>query len=128
MSGPPIEPPRSVVKWLRANVGLGMAAISLVSAICGGMVSATWHVANAGYQLDDVEKTIAGQRRELDVLHADMVDVDRRLNEGTAHVADLRRERDGEVAALRSRVDVLEAQLRFFADRQSTPPIGAMHR
>lgn len=121
-------PRRTVVGWLRINLSFMAIVISLVSMIVGGLVNATLRVSDAGHQLTDVSGTQDRFARDLTGLHANIVDIDRRLNDGTEHVNELRRARDGELAAMAQRIAVLEAQLRFLADRTPPPQIGVARR
>lgn len=130
----PTEPPQtlatkaSVWGWLRLNLGLTVMIFSITSGIAGALISGTMRVAAADYQLTDLIRVNNEQQRMMDQFHADMVDVDRRLNAAGTYTNDLRRSRDAEMAALQQRVAVLEAQLRFLADRTPTPTIGANRR
>jgi len=113
-----------VMGWLRINLGITVAVFSIVSGIAGALISGTLRVAATDYQLTDLGRVNGEQQKQLDQYHLDMVDVDRRLNAANAHTDDLRRIRDAEMAALQQRVAVLEAQLRFLADRTPTPAVG----
>jgi hypothetical protein len=58
--------------------------------------------------------------RQIISLHENMVDVDRRLNEATGREAEMRRVFEGSIAEQKEHISVLEAQMKFVADR--VPP------
>jgi hypothetical protein len=115
----------NIMGWLRLNLGITMLIFSIVSGIAGAIISGTLRIAAADYQLADLVRVNTEQQKQIEQFHADMVDVDRRLNTANTYTNDIRRLHDGEIAALQQRVAVLEAQLRFLADRTPTPTIGA---
>jgi uncharacterized protein YecT (DUF1311 family) len=113
-----------VMGWLRLNLGITVMIFSIASGIAGALISGTRRVAAADYQFADLVRVNTEQQKQIEQFHTDMVDVDRRLNTASSYTNDLRRSRDAEMAALQQRVAVLEAQLRFLADRTPTPTIG----
>jgi hypothetical protein len=114
----------SVMGWLRLNLGITVMMFSIVSGVAGALISGTLRVAATDYQLADMVRVNNEQQKQIDQFHTDMIDVDRRINTANTYTNDLRRSRDTEVAALQQRVAVLEAQLRFLADRTPNPPVG----
>jgi hypothetical protein len=63
--------------------------------------------------------------RQIISLHDNMVDVDRRLNETTAKEAEMRRTFEGAIAEQKEHISVLEAQMKFVADRVPPAPLPA---
>lgn len=110
-----------VLPWLRANLALVVFFSSLLSGAMGMLVTTGSVVNDLKHVLLERGATLADHTTQLRVLHVDMIDVDRRLNEQRTEAAELRRQRDGEIATLDRRIAVLEAQLRFLADRTPTP-------
>ena len=119
---PPSE--RGIFAWLRLNLALTVTIFSIVSGIGGALISGTLHVAAADYQLADVIRVNTDQQKQIDQVHTDMIDVDRRLNSGVSYTSDMRRQTDAQIAALQERIAVLEAQIRFLADRAQEAPTG----
>jgi hypothetical protein len=120
------EPPRStLVGWLKLNLALTMFVISMVSGIGGALVSATWHIVDAGHDIVDVTRANARTADDVTKLRVEADDITKRLSDDATHLYELRRQRDMELAALAGRVAVLEAQMAFFADRQlPVKPLG----
>lgn len=119
-------PPRAtLVGWLKLNLALTMAIVSICSACAGALVTATWRVAMTERTLDDLVAAVKRDDDQIASLHHDMVDVDRRFNESGEHFNDVRRQMDGDHGALQARVGVLEAQLRFFVERIPPAKIGS---
>lgn len=116
---------QTIFGWLRLNLGVTLAVLSIVSGAVGALITGTMRVDANTYQMSDLVRVNNEQQQRLDQFHQDMVDVDRRLNDSASKVNDLRRARDAEMASLAQRVAVLEAQLRFLADRTPVPQIGA---
>jgi hypothetical protein len=113
-----------MMEWLRLNLGITVMIFSIASGIAGALISGTMRVAATDYQLSDAIRVNNEQEKAIGQFHSDMIDVDKRLNSGVAYTNELRRTRDAEMAALQQRVAVLEAQLRFLADRTPNPPVG----
>lgn len=118
----------SIMGWLRLNLGITVMIFSITSGIAGALISGTMRVVATDYQLSDAIRVNNEQEKAINQFHSDMIDVDKRLNSGVAYISELRRTRDAEMAALQQRVAVLEAQLRFLADRTPTPTVGATRR
>jgi hypothetical protein len=114
----------SVMGWLRIYLGITVMIFSIASGVAGALISGTLRVAAADYKLGDLVRVNTEQQKQIEQFHTDLVDVDRRLNAASAHANESRRSRDAEVAALQQRVAVLEAQLRFLADRTPAPIVG----
>jgi len=115
---PASQPPRAtLISWLKLNLALTMFAISMVSALCGGLVTATWNVATARFHIDTMTEENKRLADRVKVLETSMVDVDHRFNENTAHIADLRQVRDAELSGIYQRIGVLETQVKFFGGK-----------
>jgi hypothetical protein len=114
----------SIMGWLRLNLGITVMIFSITSGIAGALISGTMRVAATDYQLSDAIRVNNEQEKAIEQFHSDMIDVDKRLNSSATYTNELRRTRDAEMAALQQRVAVLEAQLRFLADRTPNPPVG----
>jgi len=117
----PLHPQSALVRWLKLNLGLTMFGMSLISASAGFLVSATVRVTQVQISVDDSAAKVV-------VLQANIVDIDHRLNDLTAHLADVHRQTEHEVAEddrranqvladLDKRAAVTEARLAFIADR-----------
>jgi hypothetical protein len=122
------HPQYALVRWLKLNLGLTMFGMSLISASAGFLVSATVRVTRVQISVDDSAVKVVA-------LQANIVDIDHRLNDLTAHLADARRLTDQEVADvdrrasqvladLDKRAAVTEARLAFIADRTARVPLA----
>lgn len=114
----------SILGWLRINLSVTLALISIASGIAGALISGTLRVAATDYRLSDVTRITNEHQKQIDQFHSDMIDVDRRLNSGVTYTNDVRRTEDSHISGLQERIAVLEAQLRFLADRTPVPSIG----
>jgi hypothetical protein len=119
---PPMQP---LLSWLRTNLPLAVFLCSLLSAALGAMMTTASFVVDMQHVTVERGLMLGTHTRQIDDLHRAMIDVDHRLNDQKSYVEELRRTRDGQDAVLNERIAVLEAQLRFFADRTSIPqPLG----
>lgn len=114
--------------WLRTNLAVVMLCSNLVSGAIGALITVTTFVSDTKHLIADRGKILTDHDHQLEALHKDMVDVDKRLNDAHAYSQELRRVRDIQVATLEQRIAVLEAQLRFLADRTPSPPILGSRR
>lgn len=114
-----------LLSWLRTNLPLAVFFTSLLSAALGAMVTTASFVVDMQHVIVERGLMLGTHTRQIDDLQRNMVDVDKRFNDQKAYVEELRRARDGHDGVLEQRIAVLEAQLRFFADRTSVlPPMG----
>jgi hypothetical protein len=95
--------PRStLVGWLKLNLGLTMALISIVSACGGALVTGTWRVASWDNRIAKIEEAARLHTERLD-----KVDV-------ALHAADDRRvELAVDLGRIDSRLGILEQQTKF---------------
>lgn len=107
----------SMLTWLRLNIAVTVAGISITTAAGGLLFRAGSYMASQESTMASV--TVANHQIDLrmDGLHDAIVDVDRRLNTITANDFEARREVDHDSASIAERVGVLEAQMKFVADR-----------
>lgn len=117
-----------IIPWLRTNLALVVFFSSLLSGAIGMLVTTGGVVNNLKHLMTERGATLLEHTEDLRQLHKDMVDVDRRLNDEKAFVSELRRGRDIQLGLLEQRVAVLEAQIRFLADRTPTPQPLGRHR
>lgn len=125
------DPPRAhLFGWFRSNMALIVFVSGLLSGAIGTLITGTLAFSDAKHQVTDQGGRISKLETEMDtVQHTNMVDVDRRFNVEAEQHGEQRRVRDAEIATLNSRMAVLEAQLRFFADRTSLPqPLNGARR
>lgn len=94
-----------VVTWLRLNLALTMALVSLISVSLGFLIATTVRVTK-------VQLTIEDSALKVVILQGNIVDVDHRLNAITAEIADLN-----------TRAEVLKATLAFMYDRMARDPM-----
>jgi uncharacterized coiled-coil protein SlyX len=113
-----------VLPWLRTNLALLVVCSSMVSGAAGALVTMSSYIQDMKHLVVDRGLQLAEHAHQLDLLHQNMIDVDRRLNEQKAYTEELRRQRDVQVAGLEQRIAILEAQIRFLADRTPTPQLG----
>ena len=99
------HPSSKVVTWLRLNLALTMALVSLISVSLGFLIATTVRVTK-------VQLTIEDSALKVVVLQGNIVDVDHRLNAITAEIADLN-----------TRAEVLKATLAFIYDRTARDPM-----
>ena len=94
-----------VVTWLRLNLALTMALVSLISVSLGFLIATTVRVTK-------VQLTVEDSALKVVILQGNIVDVDHRLNAITA-----------EIAELNTRAEVLKATLAFMYDRMARDPM-----
>lgn len=116
---------RSPLPWLRTNLPVAVFLTGIASGILGALLASASFVNGMQHVIIERGLMLGLHTRQLDELHKNMVDVDRRFNADRAYLEELRRTRDGKDAALEQRIAVLEAQLRFFADRTSPQSLGS---
>lgn len=80
--------PDTATRWLKANLAISTAALALVSAVAGGLISVTLFYA-------DITHSEHAHTAEIASIHLDMLSVDGRLN------------------ALDKRLSLQEAQLKW---------------
>ena len=117
-----------LIPWLRTNLSLVVFFSSLLSGTVGMLVTTGSVVNNLQHLMTERGATLKQHTEDLEKFHQNMVDVDHRLNDEKAFVAELRRNRDVQIGLLEERIAVLEAQIRFLADRSPTPQPLDRHR
>ena len=116
-----------VLKWLKVNLALTVFALSILSGIGGFLINGTLDYADMWHELHLDTNAINN-------LHADMKDVDQRLNNQAANAEQRYRDRvrytdqraADQAAALDkldTRIQLLEAQIKWEAARA---PMGAV--
>lgn len=118
-SGSERDPPAA--RWLGKYLALVVFLTGLISILIGLLVGATLALSNANHSIADHDNLLKGVKEEQTKFRTDMVNVDRRLNEGATNLGNSERQQDHTVAELQSRIAVLEAQLKLFAER-TVPP------
>lgn len=114
-----------VIPWLRTNLALLVFFTSLASGAMGMLVTTASFVTEMQHVVIERGLMLGTHTRQIDKLQQNMVDVDKRFNDQKAYIQELRRTRDVADAVLEQRIAVLEAQVRFLADRTPTPqPLG----
>lgn len=114
-----------VLPWLRTNLALLVVCSSMASGAIGALVTMSSYIQDMKHLVVDRGLQLADHAHQLDSLHGSMVDVDRRLNEQRSYTEELRRQRDVQIGGLEQRIAILEAQIRFLADRTPAPQLGA---
>ena len=124
LSAPLGEPPRpeptraTLLAWLRLNLSVVLFIAGVLTGAATTLITGTRALSDAQHQLNSA--TVADAK-----FHDDMIDVDHRLNLARDAATELRRLQDAEVSALRERVGVLDAQVKFFGDHSPVPqPLG----
>jgi hypothetical protein len=118
-SGAEREPPAA--RWIGRYLALIIFGTGLVSSLIGLLIAATLALSNANHTMSEHEKLLDGVKEEQTKFRTDMVNADRRLNEGATNLGNSERQQDHTVAELQVRIAVLEAQLKLFADRTIAP-------
>jgi hypothetical protein len=124
-----------VLRWLQVNVALMVFVVSICTGITTMVISGATHVSDVAHELSSLTAAQADDKVALTQEHADMVDVDKRINAlnagltqaanaASVALAQSARECDQHTADLAGRVAVLEAQIKFLADRLPPPQIG----
>ena len=114
----------TVASWLRENA-LAIV-LFLLTAAGGAFVGAITigrtfeHIQGAQDQQD---KNITAIEREITLLHHDMADVDRRLNESNAAIAAARNSERDDYYELKDKLNVLDALSKYAADRALASPL-----
>jgi hypothetical protein len=117
------EPTRNLpilIAWLRANV---IATIMLTLTLAGGIYGAGRYLANAENTITQNETDIARASAQVATLQANIVSLDGRINALAARVVDLHTLSDQADAALRARLDVIDALSKYAAERSMQPVI-----
>jgi hypothetical protein len=94
-----------------------LALVNFILTALGIAGGAVWSL--SGW-LSENKHAAGDNGRQITSLHDSMVDVDRRLNEITGREAEMRRALEGTIAEQKEHISVLEAQMKFLADR--VPP------
>jgi peptidoglycan hydrolase CwlO-like protein len=114
------DPPAA--RWLNKYLALTIFVTSVVSTLITGLVIATLTWSNASHTIDEHDKLLSDVKKQQLDTRTDMVNVDRRLNEGATNLNNSERQQDQRSAELAQKIAVLEAQLKLFGDRTVAPP------
>lgn len=108
-------------RWVGKYLALVVFLTALFSTLVSLLIAATLALSNANHTMTEHEKLLKAVKEEETKLRTDMVNADRRLNEGATNLGNAERQQDHTTADLRERIAVLEAQLKLFAQRTVAP-------
>jgi hypothetical protein len=112
----------------RKGIGLPvyLALVNFILTALGIAGGTLWSLSG---RLSESRYAAVDNNRQIVSLHGSMVDVDRRLNEATTREAEIRRTMEASLADQREHISVLEAQMKFVADRVPPAPLpGGVRR
>jgi len=123
------HPQSRLVTWLQANV---IATVMLAITIGGSGLTITTKVVN---WIDTQETQVSANHTDTIRNAADIADhqraivsLDLRINQLSARVTDLHSQSDAADAAMRARLDVIDALTKFAADRAMQPNLPAPYQ
>jgi septal ring factor EnvC (AmiA/AmiB activator) len=117
-----------LLRWMKLNLAVIAFVSTTLTAIGSALVAGVMRTSEVMHEIDALEDGQRDAKSRLSQLHTDMVDVDRRLNNGASSVTDTQRQCEMRSAALEQRIAVLEAQLQFFAGRLPPVQVGPERR
>lgn len=117
---------KTVGGWLRDNA---LAIVLFLLTASGGAFVGAITIGRTFEHIqatqDQQDKNIAALEREITLLHHDMADVDRRLNDANTAIAAARNAERDDYYELKDKLNVLEALSKYAADRALASPLPA---
>lgn len=116
----------TVTAWLRENA---LAIVLFLLTASGGAFVGAITIGRTFEHIqatqDQQDKNINALEREINALHHDMADVDRRINDANAASAAARNSERDDYYELKDKLNVLEALSKYAADRALASPLPA---
>ena len=123
------HPQSRLVTWLKANlvatVGL---SITIAVSVGGGVWQVSRWITISENQIALNQADVTRATADIRVLKEDIVSLDKRANELTTRMVELHTQSDAADAAMRARLDIIDALSKFTADRALQPNLPAPYQ
>jgi hypothetical protein len=123
------HPQSRLVTWLKANLvaTIGLS-ITIAVSVGGGVWQVSRWIAVSENQIALNQTDVVRATADIRVLKEDIVSLDKRANELTTRMVELHTMSDAADAALKARLDIIDALNKFTADRALQPPLPAPYQ
>jgi uncharacterized protein YlxW (UPF0749 family) len=124
MSDTTPHPQSHLVTWLKANLVATVALSFTIAISCGGAVWTVSKWINTFENQISLNQTdVLRATHDVATLQGNIISLDARVNDLKARVLELHSMSDQADAALRARLDIIDALNKFTAERAMQPPL-----